>query len=32
MHIRAGRRGLELALVPADLIRLTAATVAALNA
>jgi Cys-tRNA(Pro)/Cys-tRNA(Cys) deacylase len=32
MHISAGRRGLELALAPADLIRLAVATVAPLTA
>jgi Cys-tRNA(Pro)/Cys-tRNA(Cys) deacylase len=32
MHISAGRRGLELALAPSDLIRLTTATVAPLTA
>jgi len=32
IHVSTGRRGLELALVPADLVRLTRATVAPLTA
>lgn len=31
LHISAGRRGLEVALAPAELIRLTAATLAAIG-
>jgi Cys-tRNA(Pro)/Cys-tRNA(Cys) deacylase len=32
IYVSAGRRGLELALAPADLARLTAATIAAITA